>query len=172
MRVTTPKGWLALLGLLLIIATAVFWATFSTIPTQLAGDGVLVEGEAGGLTAVAYLPAAQGKQIEPGMAVQISPATISSSEGGYLLGEVISVSDLPVTAQDISQTTGNAGLAALFHTVEAPIEIKIALVPDAQSPNGYRWTVSPPNIGLDEGTPSTVQITIAEQRPISLILGN
>ncbi|MEM7114707.1 MAG: hypothetical protein AAF614_19885 [Chloroflexota bacterium] len=172
MKVTTPKGWLALVGLLLVIATAVFWATFSTIPTQVVGQGVLVTGDGGDLTAVAYLPAAEGKQIESGMSVQISPATISAAEGGYLLGEVTAVSKLPVGADDIAQTIGSVSLASLFDAVEAPIEVKITLLPDPESPNGYRWTASPPDIAVDEGTPSIVQITVAEQRPIALIVGN
>src|SRR5687768_1152181 len=46
MRVTSPRGWLALIGLLALVAAAVVWGVFGTIPVQLSGDkGVLLGGD-------------------------------------------------------------------------------------------------------------------------------
>jgi multidrug efflux pump subunit AcrA (membrane-fusion protein) len=46
MPVTSPRGWLALIGLLALVAAAVVWGVFGTIPVQLSGDkGILLGGD-------------------------------------------------------------------------------------------------------------------------------
>lgn len=50
MRVTDAKGWLALLGCALIIATALVWGTLGRIQTKVVAGGILLGGE--GLTEI------------------------------------------------------------------------------------------------------------------------
>jgi HlyD family secretion protein len=46
MRVTGPKGWLALIALLALVAAAVVWGVFGTIPVVVGADeGVLLGGD-------------------------------------------------------------------------------------------------------------------------------
>ena len=46
MRVTDPRGWLALIALLALAAAAVVWGVFGTVPVQVKGDkGVLLGGD-------------------------------------------------------------------------------------------------------------------------------
>jgi Biotin-requiring enzyme len=46
MRVTDPKGWLALIALLALVAAAVVWGVFGSVPVQVSGDkGVLLAGD-------------------------------------------------------------------------------------------------------------------------------
>ena len=46
MRVTDPKGWLALIALLGLVAAAVVWGVFGSVPVQVSGDkGVLLGGD-------------------------------------------------------------------------------------------------------------------------------
>lgn len=46
MRVTSPKGWLALIGLLALVAAAVVWGVFGTVPVVVGADeGVLLGGD-------------------------------------------------------------------------------------------------------------------------------
>jgi multidrug efflux pump subunit AcrA (membrane-fusion protein) len=46
MRVTSPRGWLALIGLLALVAAAVAWGIFGTIPVVVGADqGVLLGGD-------------------------------------------------------------------------------------------------------------------------------
>jgi HlyD family secretion protein len=40
--ITTPQGWLALLSLCLLIVCVAVWSFFGTVPTRIAGDGILV----------------------------------------------------------------------------------------------------------------------------------
>jgi multidrug efflux pump subunit AcrA (membrane-fusion protein) len=43
-RVTTPKGWLALVGLGSLLIVALLWGIFGTIETTNAGQGILIRG--------------------------------------------------------------------------------------------------------------------------------
>ena len=46
MRVTSPRGWLALIALLALVAAAVAWGVFGTIPVVVGADeGVLLGGD-------------------------------------------------------------------------------------------------------------------------------
>jgi HlyD family secretion protein len=43
MQVTTPKGWLALLTLIVLIVIGVLWSIFGSIPDKVAGQGILLK---------------------------------------------------------------------------------------------------------------------------------
>jgi multidrug efflux pump subunit AcrA (membrane-fusion protein) len=43
MKVTTPRGWLALLALIALLAMAAVWSVFGNIPTQVAGSVIFVK---------------------------------------------------------------------------------------------------------------------------------
>ena len=45
LRVTSPRGWLALLGFGLLIGAAIAWSVLGSIPSTIAGDGILIRGE-------------------------------------------------------------------------------------------------------------------------------
>ncbi|MHB8157173.1 MAG: NHLP bacteriocin system secretion protein [Desulfocucumaceae bacterium] len=42
--VTTPKAWLSLLAIGFILAAAVVWGVFGSIPTKISGQGILIKG--------------------------------------------------------------------------------------------------------------------------------
>lgn len=43
MQVTTPKGWLALITLIVLVVLAIFWGIFGSIPTKVQGMGILIK---------------------------------------------------------------------------------------------------------------------------------
>jgi multidrug efflux pump subunit AcrA (membrane-fusion protein) len=45
LRVTSPRGWLALLGLTLLIGAVVVWSVIGSIPSTIKGQGILLRGE-------------------------------------------------------------------------------------------------------------------------------
>jgi HlyD family secretion protein len=51
MRVTNAKGWLALVGCAVIIATAIVWGTIGTVQTKVGANGILLGG--GGISELA-----------------------------------------------------------------------------------------------------------------------
>src|SRR5947209_1829473 len=50
LQVTSPRGWLALTGLGLLVAAALVWSFFGTVTTTVEGQGILIRPE--GVTSV------------------------------------------------------------------------------------------------------------------------
>lgn len=42
MQVTTPRGWLALVGIAALLATALVWGVLGSVPERIAGQGILI----------------------------------------------------------------------------------------------------------------------------------
>jgi len=63
MQVTTPQGWLALGALGCILATAIGWGVFGSIPTEAAGEGILLR--RGGVSEVVATGSGQVEAVLP-----------------------------------------------------------------------------------------------------------
>lgn len=61
LEVTSPKGWIALLGLGAIIVCGIVWSIVGSVPTRVQGSGILLK--KGGLTSVNALAAGQLTEI-------------------------------------------------------------------------------------------------------------
>ena len=75
---------------------------------------VSVQTGAGGLEVFLYIPTEHGKQVKPGMTVQIEPATVKKEEYGTMLGRVASISEFPATAQGMTAVLQNGDLVRQF----------------------------------------------------------
>ncbi|HLM66603.1 MAG TPA: hypothetical protein VK358_03705, partial [Longimicrobium sp.] len=42
MQVTTPRGWLLLVGVGALLATALVWGLLGSVPERIAGQGILI----------------------------------------------------------------------------------------------------------------------------------
>jgi len=62
MQVTDARGWLALLGCALLLATAVVWGVFGRIPTKVEASGILIH--SGGLADIAAVSVGQVTALE------------------------------------------------------------------------------------------------------------
>ncbi|MCB0197572.1 MAG: NHLP bacteriocin system secretion protein [Anaerolineae bacterium] len=122
------------------------------------------------LEAMIYVPAAEGKKIQPNMRVELTPSTVERAEAGFIPGRVVTVSELPVTPEGMQKSVGSETLAQQLGASEAMIEIRALLENDPTSTSGYRWSSKDPQIVIENGTLSSVQIVVEERRPISLIL--
>ncbi|MBA3532690.1 MAG: NHLP bacteriocin system secretion protein [Ardenticatenales bacterium] len=247
-QMATPRGWLAFLALVALLAAVIAWGFLGRIPIQIAGptillktggvknivslypgqvsqllvqagdivhkdqvvaylvapgeserqelvspyDGRILElrtsegslvdigaslmslelvGEKVQLQALMYVPAADGKKIEPGMTVQVAPATVRREEFGFLLGKVGAVGDFPATYQGMYRTLGSDELIRALGAGETPVEVLIELVPDPNTPSGYLWSSSQgPADSLQSGTLGSATVIIGEQRPVDLVL--
>lgn len=136
----------------------------SVASMEFAGDEV-------GLEAIMYLPPSDGKLVREGMDVKISPVTAPAEQYGYLLGQVTYVADFPATHEGMQRTLGSNELIEALVSEEAPIEVRITLIPQETTPSGYKWSLSPgPTFTVDSGTLGQAHIEIAQQRPINLVL--
>ncbi|MBX3128159.1 MAG: NHLP bacteriocin system secretion protein [Polyangiaceae bacterium] len=89
MRVTDAKGWLALAGCALIIATAIVWGIFGSIQTKVAGVGILLGEEgltevvAAGEGTISAVEVEAGDEIKKGDVVAriAQPAVVEQIDG-------------------------------------------------------------------------------------------
>lgn len=128
-------------------------------------------GGRGLIEAVIYVSMKDGKQVKPGMAVQIAPASVKREEYGFLMGNVLSVSPFPATAQGMQAVLGNSQLVQALLAGGAPIVIRAELLQNPSTPSGYRWSGGKgPEIILTSGTLCDTSIVVREQPPLTLLI--
>lgn len=125
----------------------------------------------GQLQAILYFPASDGKKIDKNMLSQISPTTVKKEEYGFINGSVEQVSLYPMTREALMHSLQNELLVNKIAETEAPIEVRINLLEDSNTPSGLKWSSSMgPPIEIHSGTMCSGSVTIAKQRPISLVI--
>lgn len=128
-------------------------------------------GENRELEAIMYIPRADAQQLQPNMVVKLASESAPVEEYGYLLGQIVSVGEFPISNQGIVSRIGSKDLAAFFSGAESPVEIRIALLTDANTASGLKWTTSTgPNYTIGSGTLASATIVVDQQRPVDLFL--
>lgn len=125
----------------------------------------------GRMIALLYVPVAEGKRIQPGMAAEISPANVERAIFGHIPGRILSVAPLPSTAEGMRKMLRNDTLVRQLLSNGAPIEIRVALDTDAANPSGYRWSASHgPAAALSAGVTLTGDMIVERKRIIGLLV--
>ncbi|MGD1931543.1 MAG: NHLP bacteriocin system secretion protein [Leptolyngbyaceae cyanobacterium] len=127
--------------------------------------------EAKELINLAYFPDRDGKQIDSGMTAQVTPSIVKRERYGGIVGEVESVSQFPLTTQEVAAAVGNAELAQNFTRNGPPVQVSIQLAADDRNGSGYAWTSSGgPREEITSGTTTQVQVRVGEIAPIAYII--
>lgn len=123
----------------------------------------------GGVEAVVYVPATEGKKIRPSMRVQVVPTTVKREENGFMLAEVSYVGEYPASPQNVMLVLQNEFLAKEMAGVGASIEVRANLLRDEHGQ--YRWSSKR---GMHQvvrpGTLCQADIVVERQRPLSLVI--
>jgi len=123
------------------------------------------------LEAMVYIPARDGKRVNIGMDVQLSPGGVRREEFGYLRGWVTAVSEFSVSPEALMRLLQNERLVQELLAGGSVFEVRVDLVRDPSTPSGFAWTSgNGPPIGIDSGTIGFGQITVERQRPIALVV--
>jgi HlyD family secretion protein len=121
---------------------------------------------------IAYVSAVDGKKIEVGMPVEISPATTRREEHGFMLGRVIHVSEQPASSAGMLRTLQNDRLVQTFlGKLGAPFEVTIGLQTDPANGDAPLWSsrrAAPPKI--DSGTLAEVRFTVRSTSLLALAI--
>ncbi len=127
-----------------------------------------VEGELGVLI---YIPPVDGKKIEPGMEVLVSPTTVRREEYGSLKGLVENVSSFPASQEGMIAVLQNRNLVQTLSEDGAPYSGRVLLEADPSTASGFAWT-SPKASGekLTSGTLAAAEIKTKSQAPITLVV--
>lgn len=132
---------------------------------------VAPEDDGSSLVALLYVPAADGKRIEPGMSAEIVPTTVERAVYGHIPGRVASVAPLPATAEGMRRVLQNDQLVQQLLAGGAPIEVRIALERDAGNASGFAWSASRgPDAGISAGSIVSGQVVVDRRRVIGWLL--
>jgi HlyD family secretion protein len=122
------------------------------------------------LDAVIFVPS-EGKRLQPGMTVHLSPAGVAWEDHGYLLGTVRSVSPGPASSASMNELLRNDTLVQQFSAKGGAYMVTVDLVEDGGTPSGFRWTTRQgPSLRLGSGTLLDARFVVAEERPIDLVV--
>ena len=126
------------------------------------------------LLAVTYFAVRDGKQIKPGMPIQITPTIVKRERFGGIVGNVVSVSPFPVTKQGAASVIGNPEIveSLLSQSKEAQIEVWAELKENSDNFSGYEWSSSqgPLDVKMSTGTTTSAQVTVQQRAPIEFVL--
>ncbi|OKH32664.1 NHLP bacteriocin system secretion protein [[Phormidium ambiguum] IAM M-71] len=152
----------------------------SAVPGQVLNPGVRLgsleaEDPNAKMIGVVYLADKDGKQIKPGMTVQVTPSIVKRERYGGIVGKVTQVSPFPVTSQDIAVIVGNEQLAnTLAEAVSknsALVQVFVELEKDSNTISGYKWSSSNGlPLKISSGTTTQVRIQTGELAPISYVI--
>jgi HlyD family secretion protein len=124
-----------------------------------------------GLVSISYYPVRDGKQIQPGMRIQVTPDTVERERFGGIVGTVTSVSPIPVTKEGAVGTLGNAEIVQSLMPDGVFIEVRARLEADATTPSGYKWSSSRgPDIRITSGLTHSTRVTIEGRAPVTYLL--
>ncbi len=135
-----------------------------------------LQGKQPKLTSIAYFADKDGKQIKPGMKVQITPSIVKRERYGGIVGKVTEVSSFAVTSQNIGVVIGNQELAqiisqGLSQTGSVIIQVSAELEFDPDTESGYKWSSSKgPPTKLSPGTTTIVRVQVDSLAPISYVI--
>jgi HlyD family secretion protein len=140
--------------------------------TVSAGAAVLsIQPAVNDLEVLAYVPSLRAKEIKVGMEVQVSPSTVKREEYGYIRGKVVQVADYPSTKAALMRNFENESLISALTESGAVTEVKVEMVPDSNTPSGFRWSSSKgPPVLLSAGTLCSMQVVTLRQRPLALVM--
>lgn len=123
------------------------------------------------LVSISYFPVRDGKKIQPGMRIQITPDTVQRERFGGIVGTVSSVSPIPVTKEGAMGIIGNTELVQSLMPEGAYIEVRAQLQTDPVTFSGYRWSSSRgPDMKLTSGLTHSTRVTLEGRAPISYFL--
>lgn len=124
------------------------------------------------LVGVAFFPVNDGKKIQQGMKLQITPTTVQREQFGGIVGSVTNVSAFPVTKEGASKLVGNPEIVqSLIPQQSSQIQVFAELQPDPKTFSDYRWSSSTgPQMKMSPGTTTSVRVTVEERAPIAFVL--
>lgn len=123
------------------------------------------------LAGVMYFPVSEGKKIQKGMKLQITPSTVKRERFGGIVGTITNISPFPITKEAASGVVGNSEILEGVVSRGPHIQVFASLQKDTSTFSGYQWSSSKgPSMLISPGTTTSVRVTVDEQAPITFVL--
>ena len=125
------------------------------------------------LVGITYFPIGDGKKIQPGMTLQMTPQTVKRERFGGILSTVTDVSAFPISKEGAINRVGNAEVVEglVSQKQEGLMEVEADLKLDTTTFSGYKWSSSTgPQLKISPGTTTVVRVKVDERAPITFVL--
>jgi HlyD family secretion protein len=123
------------------------------------------------LEGLLYFDVRDGKRLEQGMQVQVTPDTVERERFGGIVGEIDQISLFPINVDEAENMIGNRQIAERLTAGGYLIQVRAALRRDPAMPSLYAWTSSKgPDAAISPGTTTTARVTVDERAPITFVL--
>ncbi len=168
-RITNPRVWILLIGLLALLGGVAFWALFGSIPETAALDGIAYSKEGPVDSVYAYVDMRTVRRLTVGMSAQISPDYAPRDEYGYISGRVSAIGEKRVSESDVRADLGDMGAYAkqLLPSQGSAVKVEIRL--DRPGDN-LRWSnPKGQTIQVPRGSDCSIRIITGERRPYQLV---
>jgi hypothetical protein len=167
MHVTSPRSWIALVGLGGVLVAALIWSIFTSISTTVPAVGVVTGGShtGSGLVGTVFVKPTDGIAIRPGMDVTLAQP---DPQLGHLDGQVTSIDHLPASQSSMLQVLGSEGLVQALSAAGEVVPVHLRLVPQnggTTSNAGRTGPTAGPQARLIRAT-----ITTSQKRIIGMII--
>lgn len=137
-------------------------AKFGTIEAQEQSDRLM---------SVVYFPVSEGKKVQKGMELQITPSIVKRERFGGIVGTVTNISAFPVTKEGAASVVGGTELLQGLTSASPQLQVFAELKEDPSTFSRFRWSSSKgPQMAITPGTTASVRVTVAEQAPITFVL--
>lgn len=123
------------------------------------------------LECVSYFTIGDGKQIKPGMVMQITPSTVKREDSGGIIAKVTRVLAFPITLQEATAVIGSADVAKTLTAEGRQIQVRALLQVDSSNFSGYKWSSGKgPQLQVSSGTTTTALVIVEERAPITFVI--
>lgn len=123
------------------------------------------------LRAVVFVPAASAPALQPGAPASISVAAAPSTIFGTIRGQVAEVGAFPETEASIRAFLGSSQPAQPLLARGSVVRVIVTLATDPGTASGLRWSKAAPPFRLTSVSQVSASFTVAEEHPISWLLG-
>jgi biotin carboxyl carrier protein len=122
------------------------------------------------LVAMLFVSASHSAGIAVGENVGLSVESAPAAQFGLLRGQVLSVSQFPLTETEVDALFGGIIPDGTLATYGGEILVTVRLREDSKTPSGYAWTtVAGPPQAVPPLTTATGTITLSQLSPITLL---
>lgn len=123
------------------------------------------------LVSLTYFTVSDGKQLKPGMQVQVTPSIVKREQFGGIVGTVTGVSPFAATSAGANALVGNEELVKDLVSGGRQVEVFAELQEDAATYSNYKWSSSKgPPLKVSPGTTTLVRVKVGEKTPISYVI--
>jgi HlyD family secretion protein len=123
------------------------------------------------LVSLTYFTVRDGKRLDPGLRIHVTPDTVERERFGSIVGRVTSLSAFPVTLAEAEKVVGNPEVAEALISGGYRMQVYAELERDPTTQSGFRWSSSRgPKMTFSAGTTTTARVAVDRRPPISFVL--